>query len=129
MDGKVTITKTGGEETPKNTYIKPVEDQKLQQTAGKRKTVKTFPRGIMKIRPVSDPAKHAPYKKTRKHTIRLMTDSGSTRHRKTIKQKIAKMSDEKVKQTVINSGLSKGNAPTGLLRQILEGGMLAGFIS
>jgi len=129
MDGKVTITKTGGEETPKNTYIKPVQDQKLQATAGKRRTVKTFPRGIMKIRPVGDPAKHAPYKKSRKHTVRLMTDSGSNRFRKTIKQKIAKMSDEKVKQAVISNGLSKGNAPPGLLRQMLEGGMLAGFIS
>jgi hypothetical protein len=128
MDGKVTITKTGGEETPKNTYIKAVNNPSLAPTAGRRKTTKTFPRGIMKIRPVGDPAKHPPFKKSRKHTIRLMTDSGASRHRKTIKQKIAKMSDEKVKQTVIKSGLSKGNAPTPLLREILEGGMLAGFV-
>jgi len=129
MGDRVIITKTGGEETPKNTYIKPVEDPKPASIAGRRKTARTFPRGIMKIRPVGDPAKHPPYKKSmRKHTIRLMTDSGASRHRKTIKQKIAKMSDEKVKQAVITNGLSKGNAPPGLLRQILEGGMLAGFV-
>lgn len=116
------ITKLGSDDT-KNMVI-----PSLAPTAGRRKTTKTFPRGIMKIRPVGDPAKHPPFKKSRKHTIRLMTDSGASRHKKTIKQKIAKMSDEKVKQAVINSGLSKGNAPTGLLRAMLEGGMMAGFV-
>jgi hypothetical protein len=127
--GDVKITKMGGDETPKNTYIKPIEDQKFAPVGARRKTVKTFPRGIMKIRPVRDPAKHPPNKKSRRHTIRLMTDSGASRHKKTIKQKIARMSDDKVKQAVIKSGLSKGNSPPSLLRQMLEGGMLAGFVS
>jgi len=122
----VNITKVGAD--VKNMVIPKVDDNKLAQTAGRRKTTRTFPRGIMKIRGVGDPAKHPPFKKSRKHTIRLMTDSGSSRHRKTIKQKIAKMSDEKVKQVVINSGLSKGTAPPRLLREILEGGMIAGFV-
>jgi len=101
----------------------------------KHKTLKTFPRGIMKsskvkIKPVSDPAKHPQLKKTmKKHTIRFLTDSGVNFRRKTIKKKLSKMSNEKVKELAIKSGLSKGNAPPEIIRQIVEGGMLAGFIS
>ena len=109
----------------------------LAKTDGgkKKKSVKTYPRGIMKtakvkIKPVSDPAKHPPLKKfMKKHTIRLLTDSGIHHRRKTIKRKIDKMSDSKVKEMVIKAGLSKGSGPPYLLRQILEGGMLSGFVS
>jgi hypothetical protein len=130
MDAKVVITKMGEE---KKTPIKPVEDPKLEGGKKKRKSLKTFPRGILKtskIKPVSDPAKHPPLKKfMKKHTIRLLTDSGVSHRRKTIKHKIDKMSDQKVKDLVIKTGLSKGNGPPTLLRQILEGGMLSGFVS
>jgi hypothetical protein len=101
----------------------------------KHKTLKTFPRGIMKtsktkIKAVSDPAKHPSLKKTmKKHTIRLLTDSGISQRRKTIKKKLSKMSNEKIKELAIKTGLSKGNAPPEIIRQIVEGGMLAGFIS
>jgi hypothetical protein len=130
MDAKVVITKMGEE---KKSPIKPVEDPKLEGGKKKRKSLKTFPRGILKtvkIKAVSDPAKHPPLKKfMKKHTIRLLTDSGVSNRRKTIKHKIDKMSDQKVKDLVVKSGLSKGNGPPTLLRQILEGGMLSGFIS
>ena len=39
------------------------------------------------------------------------------------------MSDNKVKELAIKPGLSKGNAPVTLLRQMVEGGMISGFIS
>ena len=130
MDAKVVITKMGEE---KKTPIKPVEDPKLEGGKKKRKSLKTFPRGILKtakIKAVSDPAKHPPLKKfMKKHTIRLLTDSGVSHRRKTIKHKIDKMSDQKVKDLVVKTGLSKGNGPPALLRQILEGGMLSGFVS
>jgi hypothetical protein len=115
--------------------VKPVEEPKLEGGNKKKKSVKTFPRGILKtakakIKPVSDPAKHPPLKKfMKKHTIRLLTDSGVSHRRKTIKQKIDKMTDQKVKHLVVKTGLSKGNGPPSLLRQILEGGMLSGFVS
>ena len=132
MSEPVTITKLGGKETPKNTVIPSVIDPKLD--GGKKsKTIKTFPKGILKtakIKGVKDPAKHPPLKKImRKHTIRLLTDSGVSQRRKTIKQKVDKMKDEKVKELVVKHGLSKGKAPPKLLREILEGGMLAGFVS
>jgi hypothetical protein len=39
------------------------------------------------------------------------------------------MSDSKVREVAVRSGLSKGNAPPALLRKMVEGGMMAGFIS
>ena len=115
--------------------VKEVEDPKLEGGKKRTKSLKTFPRGILKtakvkIKPVSDPAKHPPLKKfMKKHTIRLLTDSGVQHRRKTIKHKIDKMPDSKVKELVVKAGLSKGNGPPSLLRQILEGGMLSGFVS
>lgn len=120
------------DEEIKNTPIKPIEDPKLSG-GKKRRTLKTFPRGILKtakIKPVSDPAKHPPIKKgSKRHTIRLLTDTEVSQRRKTIKKKISRMSDHKIRDIAIKSGLSKGNAPTKLLREIVEGGMIAGFIS
>ena len=132
-EGKMKIIKLDGEKPPpKNYVIPPVTNPEL---AGgkKQKTIKTFPKGILKtakIKGVRDPAKHPPLKKImRKHTIRLLTDSGVSHRRKTIKQKIDRMKDSKVKELVVKAGLSKGKAPPKILREILEGGMLAGFIS
>ena len=100
-------------------------------------SMKTYPKGVLKkthkikIKPVSDPAKSAPVKKSmRKHTIRLMTDKGAHIRRKTIKNKVRKLSDAKVKELVTKHGLLKNpSAPIPLMREMLEGGMIAGFIS
>lgn len=131
----IKITKMDDTPSPSKFPIKPVEDPKLEG-GKKKKSLKTFPRGILKrtskvrIKAVSDPAKHPPLKKyMKKHTIRLLTDSGVSHRRKTIKHKINKMSDSKVKDMVVKAGLSKGNGPPGLLREILEGGMMSGFVS
>jgi len=126
MSGIVTITKV--DDSPK---VDP-------PVAGKKKTHRTFPRGILKtmknkfsLKPVSDPAKAPPLKKfMKKHTIRLLTDKGVRHQRKTIRQKISKLSDEKVRQMVKKSGLIKNDStPVSVMREMLEGGMIAGFIS
>lgn len=138
MDGgKVTIKKI--DEEPSKTEeklvatYKPVVGPSLEGGKKKRKTLKTYPRGILKtakIKPVSDPAKHPPIKKgSKKHTIKLLTDSGASQRRKTIKKKLSKMSDSKIRELAMKAGLSKGNAPPTLLRDMVEGGMIAGFIS
>ncbi len=121
---KVTINKVGSPETP----------PPARAGASKRKTVrtKTFPKGILKIKPVTDPAKAPPLKKTQKRqTIQIMTDKGAKRHRKTIRQKIKSLSNDKVKQLVEKHGLvkNKGQTPPALMRHMLEGGVIAGFIS
>jgi hypothetical protein len=126
----VVITKLGGEPTPISTGGKKV------------KTMKTFPRGVLKktqksgskllvIKPVFDPAKPPPTKKNmRKHTIRLVTDKGESHRRKTIKNKISKMSNKEVDHLVVEHKLLKNpKTPMFLKREMLKGAMLAGFIS
>lgn len=131
----ITVTKIDQiAEKPKvETEIKPV----LKSAKG-GKTMKTFPRGVLKtaknkssIKGVSDPAKPPPLKKTmKKHVIQLMTDKGVRRHRKTLKKQISKMSNEKVKELVVKHGLLKNpNTPPSIMREMLEGGAIAGFVS
>jgi hypothetical protein len=113
-----------------------VEEKKPEPKSILKKTMKTFPRGVLKtakhkIKPVSDPAKPPPLKKTmKKHVIQLMTDKGVRRHRKTLKKQISKMSNEKVKEIVMKHGLLKNpNTPPSVMREMLEGGAIAGFVS
>jgi len=118
---KVTINKVG--ETPP-----PPKGSSRRKTA----RTKTFPKGILKFKPVADPAKAPPMKKTAKRqTIQILTEKGAKKHRKTVRHKIKSMSNDKVKQIVEKHGLvkSKGGAPPALMRHILEGGVIAGFIS
>lgn len=93
-----------------------------------RKTQRTYPRGILKVR---DPAKAPPLRKsTRKHTIQIVTEKGSKKYRKTLKRKLSKMSDAKIRMLVEKHGLLKGkNTPPALMREMVEGGILSGFIS
>lgn len=102
------------------------------------KSMRTFPKGVLKtakhkhhIKPVSDPAKAPPLKKNmRTHTIRLITDKGLRRHKKTLRKKIAKMSDDKVRHLVSKHGLLKNpKTPPAIMREMLEGGAIAGFVS
>lgn len=98
---------------------------------GRRKTMRTFPRGILKIKGVKDPAKSPPLKKTaRKHTIQIMTEKAARHRRKTIRRQIAGMSNDRVKALVEKNGLLKNkNTPPELMRDMLEGGAIAGFLS
>jgi tyrosyl-tRNA synthetase len=117
----VTVTKVGAEE-PKKAV---------------RKTQKTFPRGIMKktskftIKGTSDPAKAPPLKKgMRKHTLRMLTEKGMKKHRKTLKRKISNMNDSKVREVVHGKGLVlNNNTPPAISRQILHHAASAGFVS
>lgn len=123
---EIKITKVGGDD-PKPTIVPSPKGGK---------TMKTFPRGILKtqknkkIKPVSDPAKPPALKKNMKnHTIRIMTDKGVRRHRKTIRRMIAGMSNDKVKDLVTKNGLLKNpNTPPSIMREMLEGGAIAGFV-
>ena len=100
------------------------------------KTMKTFPRGVMKrvtakIVPVSDPAKAPPMKKSmRRHTIRILTPLGEKRRQKTIKKRVSRMSDKQVTSLITKHNLLKNEStPSRIKREMLAGAMLAGFIS
>ena len=108
----------------------------IKKASKRVKTMKTFPRGVMKratakIIPVADPAKPPPSKKTmRKHTIRLFTPLGEKRRQKTIKQRVTKMSDKQVTSLITKHNLLQNpTTPSRIKREMLAGAMLAGFIS
>lgn len=117
---KVVITRVG-DSTPA-----PASSTPIKGTA--RKTQRTYPRGILKVK---DPAKAPPMRKaTKKQTIQIVTDKGSKKYRKTLKKKLSKMSDAKIRSLVEKNGLLKNkNTPPALMREMVEGGVLSGFIS
>lgn len=137
MNGKITVTKIDTvAETPVMKELPKPELKSILKKGGK--TMKTFPRGVLKtmknklhLKGVSDPAKSPPLKKTmKKHTIQLMTDKGVRRHRKTLRKHISRLSDQKVKDLVSKHGLLKNeNTPVSIMREMLEGGAIAGFVS
>lgn len=132
------ITKMGADE-PVSRKITPEEKttpNPLASSYGGKKTLKTFPRGILKtakvkIKGVADPAKAPPLKSSiKKHTIRILTDKGLKKHRKTIKKKISKMSDAKAKEIAMRAGLVKSaSMPGGMVKDVLAGAVTAGFVS
>lgn len=126
MDKKVFIEKLGQLEAPKVSSSKP-EEKPI--TAGRKRTMRTFPKGILKG--VKDPSRSPPLKQgMQKHTIRMLTDKGSRKYKKTIRRKIDKLSDQKVKDLVEKNGLLKNkDTPVSIMRQMVEGGAVAGFIS
>lgn len=106
------------------------------KVAGRHKSMKTFPRGVMKgartrkggsdIVGVKDPAKPPP---SRKGTLRILTDKGAKIRRKTIKQNVQSMTDGKVRDTLKKSNITVNpKTPPHIAREILEGGMEAGMI-
>ena len=136
----VKITKVGGEEpVPRKITDEEKKDPILPpslQPGGGKKTLKTFPRGILKtakvkIKGVADPAKAPPLKSSiKKHTIRILTDKGLKKHRKTIKKKISKLSDAKAKELAMKAGLVKSESMPGhMVKDVLTGAATAGFVS
>ena len=102
-----------------------------------RKTLKTFPRGVLKktskftLKGVVDPAKSPALKKgMRKHTLRMLTERGHRKLRKTAKRRISSMSDAKIQDIVQSKGLVRNSkTPPAISRQILDNAVSAGFVS
>jgi hypothetical protein len=131
QSGKIIITKVGDEKLPM-----PIKKEEVPIiTSSRKKSTKTFPKSILKktskIMGVRDPAKSGALKKgMRSHTLRLMTDKGLRKHRKTLKHKISKMSDSKVKDLIQKAGLMKNaGTPSNVAREILTSAAGAGFVS
>lgn len=122
---KITIQKVGGDAPPA------VEKPEPVKIAGRKKSMKTYPRGVLKkhtIKAVRDPAKAPPLKK-RSGTLRILTEKGASKKRQQIKHTVRNMSDFKVRETLRKAGMPVSDAtPTPLARDILEGGVEAGMI-
>ena len=99
--------------------------------AGRKKSMRTFPKGILKkhtIKAVRDPARAPPMKKT-KGTLRILTEKGIHARRQRIKKTVRTMPDHKVRETLKKAGMNVSyNTPPELAKEILEGGMEAGMI-
>jgi len=79
-----------------------------------------------KLHAVRDPAKSPP---TRKATLKILTEKGAEKRRKHIRKTVRAMSDAKAREVLKASGLTVSkNAPTKVVKDILEGGMEAGMI-
>lgn len=126
--GKVVVTKVGDEPLKESPKEKEAPKSIMKGSARKtQKAQKTFPKGILKVQ---DPAKAPPRRKSVKQTIQLVTDKGSKKYRKTLKQKLSKLSDGRIKQIVESNKLLKNpNTPISIQREMVEGGVVAGFIS
>ena len=112
---KMVITKVG--DTPKH------------KNAPAHRTKKAN-RGILKLKGVRDPAKAPPLKRgMRKHTLRLLTEKGMRKHRRTQKNRISKMKPDELKATLGKSIGVNPNTPPEISRQILDNAVSAGFIS
>ena len=107
------------------------------QSAGRAKTTKTFPRGILKggktaknkIQPVRDPAKPPPINPKKKNTLKILTEKGAEKRRHRIKKTVRSMPDTKVRSVLRAAGLPVSDkTPTHIAKEILEGGMEAGMI-
>lgn len=112
------------------------EPPKKVVVSKRSKTMKTFPRGVLrrttaKVVGVSDPAKSPPMKKgSRRHTIRIFTPLGEKRRHKTIKKRVSRMTDKQVTEMITRNNLLKNEStPSRIKREMLAGAMLAGFIS
>ena len=102
-----------------------------------KKSMRTYPRGVLKggktakvkIQGVRDPAKPPPVQKSRKSTLRILTEKGVEKNRRKIKQTVRSMPDGKVRSVLRASGLPVSEkTPIHIAKEILEGGMEAGLI-
>jgi hypothetical protein len=125
-DPPIKIVKVGG----------PPPAPKAAAPSAKRKTMRTFPRGVLKkggvskkIKGVADPTRAPPVGPGRGSTLRILTESGARRRRETIHRKVTSMRPEDVRKTLRRSGLPVSDkTPPHIAREILEGGMEAGMI-
>lgn len=99
----------------------------------RRRSSKTYPRGILrktaKIRPTGNPSKAPP---TRKKSIKLMTEGGIERARKTAKAKAARMDIATIRKKLIEKkiiGGEKKDIPPAVLRTLYADSVGAGLLS
>lgn len=133
MPGDFKVVKIGNSPDPSPSSPPKVAARRVtkpKQT--RRKSMRTYPRGIIKgsrgkFEGVRDPAKAPPMVKS--STLRLLTEKGAEHKRQNIRKTVRNMSDGKVKQTLRASGYPVSDkTPPEIARQILEGGVEAGMI-
>jgi hypothetical protein len=99
-----------------------------------RRSTKTFPKGILRktarILPSKNPSKAPPI--TRKRSVKLMTEKGLDKARKTAKAKAAKMDIATIRKKLVEKkiiGGEKKNIPSAVLRVLYADSVGAGLLS
>jgi len=117
--------------------IQKVDHVEPEVKPSRHKSMKTFPRGVMKgtrsrnrggseFTTVKDPAKPPP---SRRSTLKIVTKKGADLRRKTIKQSVDKMSEAGVRAALKKSNITVNpKTPPHIVRELLEGGMESGMI-
>ena len=130
MSKKITIQKIGDTAPP--VPISAPAPAPMPAAARKKRTMRTFPKGILKgtIKGVKDPARPPPLKKSGiRGTLRIMTEKGIEQKRRNIKKTVKNMPDRKVKEELKKAGMPVSEkTPPHIAKEILEGGMEAGMI-
>jgi hypothetical protein len=107
-----------------------------RKTAGRKKSMRTFPQGILKrggtarskVKPVRDPAKPPPTKAGR--TLRIMTDKGAENRRERIRKTIRAMPDNVLRHRLRKGGVKiSEKAPKKLVEEIATSAQEAGMVS
>lgn len=98
-----------------------------------RRSTKTFPKGILrktaKIVPSKNPSKAPP---TRKRSVKLMTERGLDKARKTARAKAAKLDIATIRKKLVEKkiiGGEKKNIPPSVLRVLYADSVGAGLLS
>ena len=119
---KMVITKVG--DVPKKVVNKVVKHSPSHKT---QKMIK----GILKVKGVGDPAKAPPMKRAmKKHTLRILSEKGMAKHRKTLKRRISKMKESELNSVLAKSNLKLSDStPRGIKDKIIENAVSAGFVS
>ena len=104
--------------------------------AGRGKSTKTFPRGILKrggtarakVKPVRDPAKPPPVK--RGSTLRILTEKGAENRRERIRKTIRAIPTKVLREKLQKGGVNVSpKAPPELVKQIAGSAVEAGMVS
>ena len=129
MSGEIKIIKTGsGASSPPKPVAKTRKQAQGKPKFGILKGGKTARSGP-RFKAVKDPAKSPPVKQAKASTLRILTEKGLTRRRKTIKKLVDDMPISTLKGTLKRSGLPLSDkTPDSLVREIAAGGMEAGMI-
>jgi hypothetical protein len=123
----ITVTKVGDSALSKEVPAKkPSSDHKTL-----KKPLKSILKKSLKIKDVRDPAKSPPLKPgMHKHTLRMFTQKGHKRFKKTLKAKLHKMKKSDLDKLAQESNLKLNpNTPPEIAKKIIGSAITAGFVS
>ena len=121
----ITVTKVVDSSVPKEGAAKKPDLKTL------KKPLKSILKKSLKIKDVKDPAKSPPLKPgMHKHTLRMFTQKGHKKFKKTLKARLHKMKKSDLDKLAQESNLKLNpNTPPEIAKKIIGSAITAGFVS